>query len=390
MSLKPPDARYLHLAGKWLSGTITPDERQEFADWYNRDQNDDVHIPESLAVSEAAHRDRLLANIREKIDRSEYRKRFWLFRPSIAAALVLLFLGAGAYFMTTNKKQVQEPPVAAITRDVAPGGDKATLTLGDGSVLKLDELADGALKQEHHFNIRKKDGELIYEVKQPIATDKLTYHTISTPRGGQFRVVLPDGSKVWLNASSSLRYSTAFDGKERLVSLSGEGYFEVAKVKANGRSVPFRINVNDRETVEVLGTHFNIMAYHEEQVIKTTLLEGSVRVTKAGTKNSSLLKPGQQCVYDRDKGFLVRDNIDAAESISWKNGIISFEDADIETIMRQIGRWYDVRVEYQGEIPRRLFTGGISRKSNLSGVLKVLEINNIHFEIKNKVILVTP
>lgn len=389
MSQKPPDARYLHLAGKWLAGTITPEEKQEFADWYNRGQDEDVFVPESHATSEQEHRDRLLANIREEIARTKQRKRFWLFRPSVAAALVLLCLGTGTYFFTSNKRQPPKAPLA-VTTDVAPGGDKATLTLGDGSVLKLDELADGALQQESHFSIRKKNGELIYEATAGARSSNPSFNTITTPRGGQFRVVLPDGSKVWLNASSSLRYPTSFDGGERLVALSGEGYFEVAKAHANGKPVPFRINVNDRETVEVLGTHFNIMAYSEEKAIRTTLLEGSVRVTRPGARISSLLKPGQQCVYDRDKGFVVRNDADAEESISWKNGIISFKDADIETIMRQIARWYDVRVEYQGEVPRRLFTGGISRKSNLSGVLKVLELNDIHFELKNKVIVVSP
>jgi len=389
MSLKPPDARYLHLAGKWLAGTITPEEKQEFADWYNRDQDEDVFVPESQAASEQEHRDRLLANIREEIARTKQRKRFWVFRPSVAAAFALLFLGAGTYFFTSNKKQSPRAPVAVIS-DVAPGGDKATLTLGDGSILQLDELADGTLQQKSHFSIRKKNGELIYETTAGTPSANPGYNTITTPRGGQFRVILPDGSKVWLNASSSLRYPTSFDGGERLVALSGEGYFEVAKARVDGKPTPFRINVNDRETVEVLGTHFNIMAYSEEKAIRTTLLEGSVRVTRPGTRNSSLLKPGQQCVYDRDMGFVVRNDADAGESISWKNGIISFKDADIETIMRQIARWYDVRVEYQGEVPQRLFTGGISRKSNLSGVLKVLELNDIHFEIKNKVIVVSP
>ncbi|MCF0072931.1 DUF4974 domain-containing protein [Dyadobacter sp. CY261] len=389
MSPKPPDARYLELAGKWMTGTITSEERQEFADWYNHNQDEEVQIPTSHASDEQEHRDRLLADIRDRISQTEHRRRFWLFRPSVAAALVFLLLGAGAYFLMKHQAMETDVPVSVVT-DVAPGSDKATLTLGDGSVLILDELADGALKLESQFSIRKKDGELIYEAKEGSKTSAPTYNTISTPRGGQFRVVLPDGSKVWLNASSSLRYPTTFTGSERPVRLCGEGYFEVAKSRLNGRSVPFRINVNDRETVEVLGTHFNIMAYAEERTIKTTLLEGSVRVTKPGKPGSSLLRPGQQCVYDGKKGFVVRSDIDARESISWKNGIISFEDADIETIMRQIERWYDVRVEYRGEIPRRLFTGGISRKSNLSGVLKVLELNNIHFEIRNKVILVSP
>lgn len=313
-----------------------------------------------------------------------------MFRFSVAAAAVLLLLlGAGTYFWV-KEKNTATPEIAAVTGDIAPGGDKATLTLGDGSVLKLNELANGALKEDKGFRISKKDGELIYErLSDPVGP--VTFNTIKTPRGGQFRVVLPDGSKVWLNAASSLHYPTTFDHTDRRVSLTGEGYFEIAKQQDDKkRPVPFRINVNNKELVEVLGTHFNIMAYSDEKVIKTTLLEGSVRVSKTGTRNASLLKPGQQSEYNGRDGFMVRSGIDPEESISWKNGLIAFKDADIKTIMRQVERWYDVKVEYEGDIPQRLFTGGISRNAQLSSLLKVLELNNIHFKVRGKTIIVTP
>ena len=389
MSLKGPETRYQILAQKWLDGTIAPEEKKEFTDWYNQNQDTDVFVPESYGLDEAEHQARLLANIQSQIETKRDAKVISLFRPSIAAAVLLLLLGIGAYFLLSQKAATEAKPEIAVIEDVAPGTDKATLTLGDGSILKLDELADGAVKVDNGFRISKKSGEIIYE-KVNSSNGQLTYNTIKTPRGGQFKVTLPDGSKVWLNSASSLRYPTVFGDEERLVSLTGEGYFEVAKMKSAGKKVSFKINVNNKEHVEVLGTHFNIMAYSDEYAIKTTLLEGSVRVSKPGTKNQSLLKPGQQSVYNASKGFEIRKDIDVEESISWKNGLISFKDADIRTIMRQVERWYDVRVEYQGEVSKRLFTGGISRNSKLSSLLKVLEMNNIHFKIKGKIITVMP
>lgn len=389
MSLKGPATRYQILAQKWLAGTITPEEKKEFAEWYNQNQDTDILVPESFGLDEREHKTRLFANIQSQIKASRKTKVLPFFRPSIAAAVLLLLLGTGAYFLFLQKTKTEGKQEIAIIEDVAPGTDKATLTLGDGSILRLDELADGAVKEDNGFRISKKSGEIIYE-KVKNSNNQLTYNTIKTPRGGQFKVTLPDGSKVWLNSESSLRYPTVFNEGERLVSLTGEGYFEVAKVKSVKNKVSFKINVNNKEHVEVLGTHFNIMAYPDEHMIKTTLLEGSVRVSKPGTKKESMLKPGQQSVYNAGKGFIVHKDIDVEESISWKNGLISFKDADIETIMRQVERWYDVQVEYQGEIPQRLFTGGISRNSKLSSLLKVLEMNNIHFKVKGKTITVMP
>jgi transmembrane sensor len=389
MSLNNPDTRYQELASKWLAGTITTEEKLEFATWYNADQNQEVVIPESLAINEQAHHDHLLANVRQRAGMVKSIKIRPLVQLSVAAAVTLLLLSTSIYFFIKQKKSsIQE--LTSVVADIAPGGDKATLTLGDGSVLKLDELANGSVKEDNEIRITKKDGELIYE-RLNDSQGPLTYNTIKTPRGGQFRVVLPDGSRVWLNAASSLQYPTNFNSDYRLIRLTGEGYFEIAKLIGKGkRPVPFRINVNNKEEVEVLGTHFNIMAYSEEKIIKTTLLEGSVRVSKTGTQNSSLLKPGQQSEYNGRDGFVVKTGIDPEESISWKNGLITFKDADIKTIMRQVERWYDVKVEYEEEIPQRLFTGGISRKSQLSSLLKVLELNNIHFKVQGKTIIVAP
>lgn len=389
MSLKNPDSRYQELAKKWLDESITPDEKQEFAQWYNSGQDQEVIVPTSVALNEQDHHDRLLAQVRQQTGLSQplkVRPLRWL---SVAAAIALFVLGTATYFFI-NEKPDAASEVAGKEVDMLPGGDRATLTLGDGAVLKLDELANGAVREDNGLRITKRGGELIYETLNDSNASPV-YNTIKTPRGGQFSVILPDGSKVWLNAASSLHYPTNFNHTERKVSLTGEAYFEIAKlIGADKKPVTFRINVNNREQVEVLGTHFNIMAYSEEKVIKTTLLEGSVRVSKTGTGNAKLLKPGQQSVYNGKDGFLVKTDIDTDESISWKNGLISFKDADIQAIMRQVERWYDVKVEYEGEIPKRLFTGGISRNSRLSSLLKVLELNNIHFKVKEKTIIVSP
>ncbi len=385
--MKHIERKYLILAEKWLNGSATPEERKAFSDWYGENQDAEIEIPEHGGADDEQYRERLLLKVRSEIGSEQKVRPLW-YRLSIAAAVVLMIGSGLAYYLYQRRDTVSDQAMAVVA-DVLPGGDKATLTLSDGSILALDQVADGALREGKGFVITKNKGELIYETSGTQGAE-ITYNIIRTPRGGQFRVVLPDGSKVWLNSQSSLKYPTVFRGGERFVELTGEGYFEVAKIKGVGGAVPFRINVTNREVVEVLGTHFNIMAYTDEKDIKTTLLEGSVKVVKPGTGRSSVLRPGQQSVYNTAKGFQISSDIDASESISWKNGLISYRDADIQTIMRQVERWYDVEVIYSEGIPKRSFTGGISRNSRLSSVLKVLELNDIHFKIKDRQITVLP
>jgi ferric-dicitrate binding protein FerR (iron transport regulator) len=209
----------------------------------------------------------------------------------------------------------------------------------------------------------------------------ISYNTLSTPRGGQYQLVLPDGSKVWLNASSSIHFPTAFAGHERNVELTGEAYFEIAKNKQK----PFHVNVNGMQ-VEVLGTHFNVNAYGDEGAIKTSLLEGSVKIKKGNI--SGLLKPGQQGVLKKNSTDLEIKNADMNEAIAWKNGLFEFDGADIKSIMREIGRWYDVDVVYAGKVPDRRFEGKISRDAQLSDVLKILALSNVKFSVEGKKIIV--
>jgi len=312
-------------------------------------------------------------------------RRTW-FR--VAAAAILIFIAGGVFLLlnrTTEKEQVTSNP-PPVRNDVAPGGNKAILTLADNSTITLDSAANGALTQQGNTKILKlSDGQLSYNT-----TGKPTevfYNTISTPRGGQYQIVLPDGTKVWLNAVSSLRFPTAFVGDERRVEITGEAYFEVAK----NASMPFRVNVAGKGEVEVLGTHFNINSYTEETTINTTLLEGSVKITGLMTNDSRLLSPGQQAQLNSNGQISLNKNPDIEEVMAWKNGKFQFgEAADIATIMRQISRWYDVDVEYKGTVTEHI-GGTISRNVNVSKVFEMLEMTgSVKFQVAGKKVIVMP
>jgi transmembrane sensor len=311
------------------------------------------------------------------------RKMKWL---RVAAAIIIL-VSTSVYFLvnrsTKNEDIAKTEPVPELKSDVLPGGDKAILTLANGSQIVLDNAANGKLAQQGNTEVIKlANGELVYKGTGDQA-DEVLYNTMSTPRGGQYRLILPDGSRVWLNAVSSIRYPTAFTGKERIVEITGEAYFEVTKVA----SMPFKVAVNGME-VAVLGTHFNINAYQDEPTVNTTLLEGSVKVSKGA--NYTVIKPGQQTQLTTTGAIKVISDADVEEAVAWKEGRFEFKDADIKTIMRQIMRWYDVDVEYQGNIPDRYFTADISRNKTLSAVLKILKLSDVDFKLEGKKLTVIP
>jgi transmembrane sensor len=304
-------------------------------------------------------------------------------------AAVLLLLVAGALYLHNRLKHSQTPIAAhntdtpRIARDIAPGTDGAILTLADGRKIVLDSVQNGELPIQGNTKILKQGGRLAY-MPQGNAGKEVLYNTMNIPRGKQYQLILPDGSHVWLNAASSIRYPAAFTGKERKVEITGEAYFEVAKNTAR----PFRVKIGEAE-VEVLGTHFNIMAYEEEATVRTTLLEGAVKVTRAHA--SHLLRPGQEAELNKtDEGITVIDDAPVSEAVAWKNGLFFFNRASLSTVMRQIARWYDVQIVYEGEIPDMEFGGKISRHSNVSEVLKILELSKVHFRIEGKKIVVMP
>jgi transmembrane sensor len=311
------------------------------------------------------------------VHRVSFMRRAWV---RYAAALILL---AGAWFLfrTTKRARVLPAPAVTIT-DVAPGGNKATLILADGSSITLDSANTGRLASQGGTKIIKTaNGKIEYE-QGGSATGGVFQNTMRVPRGGQYQLTLPDGTKVWLNAASSISYPTAFVGKERSVSVGGEVYFEVAK-KAN---MPFRVKVGDRTTILVLGTSFNINAYNDEADIRTTLLEGRVRVQQQ--LRSRDLAPGQQSVTSgigvSPPGNAIRvvENVDVDRVMAWKNGYFDFENVRFEEVMRQLQRWYEIDVVYSNGIPDIPLGGEISRNLKLSDLLKGLEGAGVKFRLE--------
>src|SRR5258708_3425693 len=284
----------------------------------------------------------------------------------IAAAILLLLAGAGGYFIWTNKEQwataQQAGPDSRFKNDIAPGGNKATLTLSNGHTIVLDSSSNGTLARQGNTSVVKlNSGQLAYRSadgqeqsgQRHTATPALSYNTLSTPRGGQSQLSLPDGSKVWLNAASSIRYPTAFTGKERRVEITGEAYFEIAKNAA----MPFKVKIitpggdggagkgsagagTDASEIEVLGTSFNIMAYEDDTASSTTLLEGAVKITKGMT--SRTITPGQQLITGNKGSIRIIPDADVQKIIAWKNGKFIFYNDDIVSIMKQLTRWYDI------------------------------------------------
>lgn len=381
MEHQDPDHRYLKLAAKWQDGTITPEEKRILEEWYNQGQDEPVHILPHFAKGEEAHEQRMLAVIRKRIAaRRKPLRRYW---PAAAVILLLCGIGGGYWLMTDRSR-----PADAIVqyRSVTPGSDKASLTLADGSVIALDSNVNGMLvRQGVSSVVNTAGGQLVYQAgAAEQAGAPLLFNTLITPRGGQYKLTLPDGSKVWLNAASSIRFPTAFTGRERKVEVSGEVYFEVAKAA----SMPFRV-VTDGMTVEVLGTHFNVNAYSDETEINTTLLEGRVKVTAQATHAEQLLLPGQQSRLGKNGALRLFTDVDLQEAVAWKNGYFQFNGENIRSVMRKLARWYDVEVEFRGDMEGRDFEGTISRFERIDEVLRILALTGmIHFKTEGRRIIV--
>ena len=305
---------------------------------------------------------------------------FWL----RAAAVVILFFAGATYWILNIKHntKLKSVPTAKVPIHIMPGGNRAVLTTSEGKTIILDSVQNGTIAQQGNWKISKQGGLLVFKASAPSEPEKpVSYNTLSTPRGGQYQLLLADGSRVWLNAASSLRFPTSFIDSQRSVELTGEAYFEIAKNKQK----PFLVNVRGME-VKVLGTHFNINAYEDDNSIKTSLLEGSVKISKG--EITSFLKPGEQAIMINNNNELQISKANMDEAIAWKNGLFHFEGADIIHIMNEISRWYNVQIEYSGKIQSRRFQGKISRSAQLSDVLKILELSNVKFEVvKNKIIV---
>lgn len=300
------------------------------------------------------------------------------------AATILVVLTAGVYVVFLNKAPRQHVAInKPLKHDVAPGGNKATITLANGNVITLNGAKNGTLASQGNTSINKTaDGLINYaSSKDNSSPQNMVYNTAATPRGGQYQLILSDGTKVWLNAASSIRFPVEFIGNERNVEITGEVYFEVA----HNATKPFRVTTNG-QTVEVLGTHFNINAYSDEEAVKTTLLEGSVKVSASGA--SSIIKPGEQARFKH--GAISVAEVDADEAVAWKNGFFHFKDDNIRGVMKELARWYDVDIKYEGVLPSREFSGEIPRNVNASQILDILTFKKIHYQIDGKTIIIKP
>ncbi len=296
--------------------------------------------------------------------------------PYWVAAACLGMLVISPYLFKNKESAIEKSIVQKPAKsDVAPGGNKATLTLSNGSVILLDSTASGHIAKQGNTIIKLGNGQLSYTASNQKPGEVL-FNTLATPMGGQYNIILPDGSRVWLNAESSLRFPAAFV-EERIVELTGEAYFEVAK----NASMPFHVKVSNAD-VQVLGTHFNINAYTDEAVTNTTLLEGRIKISTGSSAN--VLTPGQQASINNTGGIKVISNADTEQVVAWKNGNFQFNMSDIQSIMRQLQRWYNIEVAYAGKIPAGHYMGGISRSNNLSVVLQMFEQSGLRFSLVGK------
>ncbi|MEP7111418.1 MAG: FecR family protein [Ferruginibacter sp.] len=331
----------------------------------------------------------LLDRIHQRIGSTQKKERvklvyIWGVRMAAACVVGLLTFSTFLWVKHNSKPELAQPQVNKIknNNDVEPGGNKAVLTLANGATIVLDDAMNGALAQQGNTKVIKINGKLDYK-SSGAENGEVLYNMIATPRGGQYQVELPDGSQVWLNAASSLRFPTSFIEKERRVEITGEAYFEVAKNKAQ----PFIVSANGAE-IQVIGTHFNVNAYNDESTISTTLLEGVVKFVKDG--NNITLAPGQQSQLTKNGQLKIVRDVDVDKVVAWKNGFFIFEGSDFQTVSRQLSRWYDVEVKYDKKIDDLLYAE-IPRNTRLSDVLKALELTGkIHFKIEGREIIVLP
>ena len=373
-SMKKKDI-YTQLVRRYMENTASEHEREAFFHLLREGKL------EKYLDAEMEKDARALTEDKDGSKTSVIGMRRWYWAAAAAAAVIILFAGIK---WDTGKKDGDAKTVQNYYKnEVLPGGNKAILTLGDGSTVTLDSAKKGALTRQGSSLISKLDsGKIDYTTTNGEAAE-VVYNTVSTPKGGQYQVVLADGTRVWLNALSSIRFPTVFNGNSRTVELTGEAYFEVAA----DRNKPFRVQVNGME-VAVLGTSFNINAYPDEADLKTTLLEGSVKLLRG--KTDLVLKPGEQGrTADREGLALVKD-ADVDQAVAWKNGLFSFDDAGIETVMRQLSRWYGIDIQYEGKPTAALFWGKMERDLNLTQVLDGLSKSKVHFHLDGNRLTVLP
>jgi len=372
---------FFKILEKFKAGTATPEEIRFLDAYYESFGLRADYTPQLDDAERTALKEDLYASLQSRLAKPSAaigKIRYW---PRVAAAaLLLISLSTGLYIYTHQKNKGQQMAQTPIS----PGGNKAILTLANGQQISLTDAANGQLASQSGMRITKTaKGQLVYELAEGEtgSTGEPQYNTITVPVGGQWQAVLADGSHVWLNALSSITFPTIFTGKERRVEIKGEAYFEIA----HDKSKPFKV-ASLGQTVEVLGTHFNVMAYPDEKVIKTTLLEGSVRLSDAG--KTELLKPGEQAQVVAGE-IKVTNDVDIEDVVAWKNGYFKFNE-NLESTMNKIARWYNVEVVYEDKPDNSLSFGGeISRTRNIRDVLNIMEYTGkVHFKIEGRRVVV--
>jgi len=400
--------RIIYLLEQYISNTARDGEVEELFSWLRQEQHEDKVIKSLLAQMAAqtppdkrydprrweaviqsilAYKDQEEPQITTPVRPLWPMRKVWSRFVTAAVAVILLVIAGKALWFHKKEPAVATNNDREVQKDILPGRNKATLTLSNGRKIILESTNVGFLTQEGSTRISKADSDrLTYTLPGgPITgTAGIAYNELTTPIGGQFQVTLPDGSRVWLNAASSIKFPTAFAGKERKVEIRGEAYFEVTKDKNR----PFHVETNDMEIL-VLGTQFDISAYPDERVTKTTLLNGSVRVDGKEGKGSFLLRPGQQVQDNPQQPLRIIDNTNAEQILAWKRGMFSFDHADFKTVIRHLSRWYPIEVVYEKDVPAGTFTGEIPRSLTLVQVLKLLGSARVHFRIEegNRIVI---
>lgn len=394
--MNPED--FKKIISAWIDGSISPENRQllnsllmqpEYQEMLDGIMQQQQQQGYELQPGYQEAWLRMRQSIRQHTSRQPQSKlrsmQYWW------AAAALLVLTAGAWFLLSDKKvqpSGRQQPVA-IAEEIKPAGDGAILTLADGSSIVLDSMGNGTVIRQRGTDAVLANGQLKYNDAGEASENY--FNTLTTPRGKQFRIVLPDGTIAWLNAASSIRFPTRFSDKERKVSIEGEVYFEVAAHQKDGRKLPFLVDADQQFTVEVLGTHFNVNAYRDEPSLNTTLLEGKVQVAVPGLQKV-VLQSGQQAALRMKSGGpkLTVQQADTEKVMAWKNGIFNFENATLDEVMRQLERWYNIDVKYESVVPKIEFVGKMTRDIPLSGIILALEKSNVHFRLDGRTLVVTP
>ncbi|MBO9634545.1 MAG: DUF4974 domain-containing protein [Chitinophagaceae bacterium] len=387
-----------NLIRKYYEGSISEAELQQLSAAMDTDADD---LKEAMADEMAEHEtqprfqvrnyDQLISKVMQVDDESftttmpvRRINRNWF---KYAAAVLLISMAGYWWYLSRQPGKPVKELAQEVQPVIAPGKDGAVLTLSDGRQVVVDSLGNGLVAEQEGTKVTLKNGQLSYDAS---AAAEAKYNKMTTPRGRQFRMQLPDGSRVWLNAASSITYPTAFTGKERTVFITGEAYFEVVK----NATKPFRVKVNDQLDVEVLGTAFNVNAYEDEEAIRTTLTEGSIRAVvepfrkSQQVKKDLILKPGQQVIVSSDQQVQLKEHANLDKVMAWRKGYFNFEDADLKEVMRQLQRWYDIEVVYEGNVPNKVFSGKVGRDLVLTDVLSILDQMELKFKLEGRKLII--